>query len=51
MSKDGHILFFMRNRGLYIACWSESPNVSVCVANYMCKERAFIARCNQMESG
>lgn len=43
--------FFLRNRGLYIACWTEGPTVSVSVKNYMCKERAFIARCNQMEPG
>lgn len=51
MSIDGHILFFLRNRSLYIACWTKGPTVSVCVKNYMCKERAFIARCNQMEPG
>ena len=51
MSIDGHILFFLRNRSLYIACWTKGPTVSVCVKNYLCKESAFIARCNQMEPG
>lgn len=51
MSIDGHILFFLRNRGLYIVCWTEGPSVSVCVKKYTYKERALIARCNQMEPG
>lgn len=50
MSIDGHILFFEKP-SLYIACWTKGPTVSVCVKNYMCKERAFIVRCNQMEPG
>lgn len=51
MSIDGHILFFLRTRGLNIVYWTEGLTVNVCVKYYIYKERAFIARCNQMEPG
>lgn len=50
MSIDGHILFFLRTRGLNIVYWTESSSISPIIATILMQEeglhRKVEAGCN-----